>query len=298
MLALPFPDIDPVLFSVDLFGMTLAIRWYALAYIAGLLLGWALIVALVKRPALWPGATAPMTPKQPEDLLTWMILSVIIGGRLGYVFFYQPAMLWTDPMQVLRVWDGGMSFHGGFLGVIVGVALWARLRGVPLLQVSDAVAFAAPIGIFFGRLANFINGELWGRPTDLPWAVAFPDPAAQLCPPDWIGICTRHPSQLYEALLEGALLFALMAVLILRRHWLHWPGRIMGLFFLGYGLARSFVELFRQPDAQFQSAGNPLGHAIQFGTGPDALGLTMGQILSLPMILIGIALIVSAKRPA
>ena len=294
-----FPNIDPVIFSLNVFGFELALRWYALAYIAGLLIGWRMVVALVKRPTLWPGDTAPMTPKQPEDLLTWMILGVIIGGRLGFVLFYQPAYFAANPFEIIRVDQGGMSFHGGFLGVIVGTLLWARRNSVPVLQVGDAVALAAPLGILFGRLANFINGELWGRPTLSSWGVVFPDPRAQICPPGWVAdVCARHPSQLYEAAFEGAVLLTVMLYLALRTRALKSPGTLIGTFFLGYGAARTFVEGFRQGDVQFVTADNPFGQVIRFGQGIDAAGLTMGQILSIPMVLIGIAILLWARRNA
>jgi len=294
MLAIPFPQIDPALFTLTVGGMEFSLRWYALAYIAGLVLGWRLMVMLMRRPRLWPGETAPMKPSEPEELLTWMVIGVVLGGRLGFVLFYNLPYYLAHPLEIFAVWQGGMSFHGGFLGVILGVVGFTRMRGMPLLQVGDAVALAAPTGLLFGRLANFINGELWGRPTDVPWAMVFPT-----VPPEyWTdGVnLPRHPSQLYEAALEGALLAAVMWWLALRRGWLKRPGALVGLFFLGYGLARSVVENFRQGDMQFVSPDNPWGHYIRFGDGPDAWGLTMGQILSLPMIAIGLAFLALAFR--
>ena len=283
MFVLPFPAIDPTIFSVEIFGLTLSLRWYALAYIAGLVLGWRLIVRLVRRPALWPGNKAPMTPEQPEDLLTWMVLGVIVGGRLGFVLFYQPERYFANPAEILAVWEGGMSFHGGFLGVVVATVIYSRARKLPMLSVGDAVACAAPVGLLLGRLANFINGELWGRVTDVPWAMVFPGAGPE----------PRHPSQLYEAALEGALLLVVMWWLATRKGWLKTPGALIGVFLAGYGIARTLVEMVRQPDAQFVSLGNPLGHAIQFGGG---YGLTMGQILSLPMAAAGLWLIAWARR--
>ncbi|MEL6236747.1 MAG: prolipoprotein diacylglyceryl transferase [Pseudomonadota bacterium] len=294
---LPFPQIDPVIVSVELFGTTLSLRWYAMAYILGLVAGWRGMVWMMRRPTLWPANRAPMTPDQPEDLLTWMILGVVLGGRLGYVLFYNPLQYLADPAGILRLWDGGMSFHGGFLGVIVGVIIYCRRKGLPLLQVADAVACASPFGLLLGRLANFINGELWGRPTTQSWGMVFPGERAQTCPPGWLDtVCARHPSQLYEAATEGLLLLILMWALALRGRWLLHPGRITGLFFLGYGLARSLVENFRQGDPQFVSADNPWGQVLRLGTGPEAWGLTMGQILSLPMIAIGIGFVLAARR--
>ncbi|MGB0498788.1 MAG: prolipoprotein diacylglyceryl transferase [Rubricella sp.] len=293
---MPFPEIDPVIFSVELFGFTLALRWYALAYIAGLLIGWRMVVWLLRRDGLWPGNRAPMEPGAAEDLLTWMILGVVIGGRLGFVLFYAPEFYLANPGQIIRIDQGGMSFHGGFLGVIVGIALWCWRKGLAVLQVGDAVALAAPLGILFGRLANFINGELWGRPTEAPWGVVFPAEAARICPPGWVAeVCARHPSQLYEAALEGLLLLLVMWWLALRRGALKRPGLLIGVFFAGYGLGRSVVEFFRQGDAAFVSATNPFGHVIRFGDTADAFGFTMGQVLSLPMILIGIGFILHAR---
>lgn len=287
---MPFPDIDPVLVSFQVFGLQLAIRWYALAYITGLLLGWRYVAMLCARPRLW-GGVAPMAPERTDDLLTWMVLGVILGGRLGYVLFYQPAFYLANPAEILAVWHGGMSFHGGFLGVVAGVVGFSLRNGAPVLRVGDAVAAAAPIGLFFGRIANFINAELWGRPSTAPWAVVFPGEAAQTCPPEWVGVCAGHPSQLYEAGLEGLVLFGVLALAI-RAGALRFPGRVIGLFLVGYACARIFVEQFRQADGQFVSPDNPFGHVLRLGE----WGLTMGQILSLPMLLVGILLILRSRR--
>ena len=286
---IPFPQISPEIFTLNLGGLSLSLRWYALAYIVGLILGWRLIVSMMRRPANW-GGRAPCAPERVDDLLTWVILGVIVGGRLGFVLFYDPAYYLANPAQIPMVWQGGMSFHGGFGGVIVASWLWARRNGVPILPLADAMAVVAPIGIFFGRVANFINAELWGRPTDLPWGVIFPGPAAQDCP-GIIGPCARHPSQLYEAGLEG-LLLGLILLLLVRAGGLRRPGLAFGVFLAGYGLARMFVEIFRVADAQFITPDNPLGHVI----GGPVIGLTMGQVLSLPMVLVGLALIWQARR--
>ena len=288
---IPFPDISPEIFTISLGGISLSLRWYALAYLAGLILGWRLIVAMMRRPALW-GGTPPTAPDRVDDLLTWVILGVILGGRLGFVLFYEPAYYLANPAQILQVWQGGMSFHGGFAGVIVATWAWARRQGVPVLRLADAMAVVAPIGILFGRLANFINAELWGRPTDLPWGVIFPGQAAQDCP-GVVGACARHPSQLYEAGLEGLLLGLILWALV-RAGGLRRPGLAFGIFLAGYGLARMFVELFRVADAQFITPDNPLGHVL----GGPVIGLTMGQALSLPMVLIGLALIWRARTRA
>ncbi|MFN3846669.1 MAG: prolipoprotein diacylglyceryl transferase [Paracoccaceae bacterium] len=286
---IPFPQISPEIFAIDIFGITFALRWYALAYIVGLIGGWRLVLDTLKRPALWANSP-PMTADQVERLLTWVILGVILGGRLGFVLFYQPGYYLQNPAAILKVWEGGMSFHGGFLGVVVAGLVFCRREGIPLLNAADVMALAAPLGLFLGRIANFINAELWGRPTSLPWGVAFPGEAAQTCP-GVVGICARHPSQLYEAGLEGLLLGAVLLWLVYRRGWLKRPGMIAGLFFAGYGAARFVVEFLRQPDAQFITDGNPLGLAVHIG----GFGLTMGQILSLPMIAIGLFFLLRAR---
>jgi phosphatidylglycerol:prolipoprotein diacylglycerol transferase len=282
---LAFPDISPEIFTISLLGLSFSLRWYALAYIVGLLIGWRLVLQAIQKQRLWIGA-APMTADQVERLLTWIILGVILGGRLGYVFFYNPGYFLSNPGDILKVWEGGMSFHGGFLGVIAAAFLFMRSEKIPLLSGADLLAIATAPGLLLGRISNFINAELWGRATDQPWGVAFPGEAAQYCP-DVAGICARHPSQLYEAGLEGLLLGAALLWLAFARGWFKRPGALTGLFFAGYGGARFFVEFFRQPDAQFVSAGNPLGLAFHAG----GYGLTMGQALSVPMILIGLLLI-------
>ena len=289
---LPFPNISPELFSISIFGMEFALRWYALAYIAGILIGWRIAVAAVKRPHLWAQDTAPMKPEQIEDLLTWVILGIIVGGRLGFVLFYQPAYYFANPAQIPAIWQGGMSFHGGLIGVIVAALVFCLRAGVPLRPAADMMAMATPPGLFLGRLSNFINAELWGRPTDLPWAVIFPGQAAQDCGQAIGELCARHPSQLYEAVLEGLLLGAVLLWLAFRSEALKRPGLIVGLFIAGYGAARFLVEFVRQPDAQFVSVGNPLGLALHSG----GFGLTMGQLLSVPMILVGLWSWSSARR--
>ncbi|MDG1451040.1 MAG: prolipoprotein diacylglyceryl transferase [Ascidiaceihabitans sp.] len=288
---IPFPNISPEIFSISVFGFELALRWYALAYIAGILIGWRMVVMTVKTSRLWIKNQPVMTPTQIEDLLTWVILGVIFGGRLGYVLFYQPSYYLQNPNEILYVWQGGMAFHGGLLGVIVAGLIFTTRYKVPKLSAADVMALGVPPGLLLGRMANFINAELWGRPTDLPWGVAFPTQAAQLCP-DVIGVCARHPSQLYEALLEGLILGGVLLWLVWQRDAYKTPGLIAGTFFLGYGIARFAVEFVRQPDAQFVSAGNPLGLALEVG----GYGLTMGQLLSVPMIGLGLYLIRQARR--
>ncbi|WP_284162772.1 prolipoprotein diacylglyceryl transferase [Frigidibacter sp. SD6-1] len=285
-----FPDLSSEIFSIDIGTFSFALRWYALAYLAGLVVGWKVIQALMRRPTLWPGDRAPMEPGKVEDLLTLIVLGVVLGGRLGYVFFYQRDYYLANPGEILRVWEGGMSFHGGFLGVIAAGLFFCWKNGVRPMLLSDAMALVAPIGLFLGRLANFVNAELWGRPTDLPWGVIFPGEAAQDCPGIVPGDCARHPSQLYEAGLEGLLLGALLYWLF-RRGALKRPGLITGTFLLGYGLSRFVVEFVRQADGQFITPDNPLGHVI----GSAGFGLSMGQLLSLPMVAAGLWFLARAR---
>ena len=268
LFVLPFPIIDPVLISIG----PLAIRWYALAYIVGILLGWVYARALIRNERHW-GGPAPMTVVDFDDFIVWVTLGIILGGRIGYVLFYNPAHFAANPAEIIQVWKGGMSFHGGFLGCVVAVILFARRRGIPILSLGDLTCAVAPIGLLLGRLANFINAELWGRPTDVPWAMVFPG----------AGPLPRHPSQLYEAALEGLGLLVVLWVLI-RLGALKRPGTILGAFSLGYGIARTICEFFREPDAQL---GFLWGH------------LTMGMLLSVPLMIAGLALIVWARsRPA
>ncbi|WP_238368012.1 prolipoprotein diacylglyceryl transferase [Mesobacterium pallidum] len=289
---IPFPDISPEIVSITLFGVTLSLRWYAMAYIVGILVGWALAHRALKRPTLWQGDTAPMAPGKTEDLVTWIILGIILGGRLGYVLFYRLSYYLANPLEIPMIWTGGMSFHGGFLGVVIAAVIFYRRHGVPLASGADLIALAVPPGLLLGRLANFINAELWGRPTDAPWGVVFPGEAAQSCGQALGQLCARHPSQLYEAALEGLLLGGVLLWLAFRRGALKRPGLITGLFLAGYGLARFLLEFVRQPDAQFVTEGNPLGLAWHIG----GWGLTQGQALSLPMIAVGLWLVLRARR--
>lgn len=261
-LALSFPPIDPVAIAIG----PIAIRWYALAYLAGILIGLAILRRLLARPG-WR-----MRRESLDDLLVYVVLGVILGGRLGYVLFYNPAHYLAQPLEALAIWQGGMAFHGGLLGVVAAVLLFARKHRLNPLEVGDALAVATPPGILLGRLANFVNGELWGRPTDLPWGVVFPDPRA--------GGVPRHPSQLYEAALEGLLLGLVMFWLASRPRRPEQAGRLAGAFLTGYGLARFLVEHVREPDPQ-------LGYL--WG------GLTMGQLLSLPTIALGLALLLRSR---
>lgn len=289
--AIPFPDLSPEIVSFEIGGFSFALRWYAMAYIVGILIGWRLAVAAVKRARIWPGGVAPLSPDEVDEILTLVILGVILGGRLGFVLFYQPAYYATNPLDILKIWTGGMSFHGGLLGVVLAILYFRWKTGAAVLSTADMLALATPPGILLGRIANFINAELWGRPTDVPWGVIFPGPLAQSCP----GVeppCARHPSQLYEAGLEGLLLGLVLIVAAFALRWTRWPGFLTGLFCAGYGVGRFIVEFFRQADPQFITPDNPWGHVIRLGE----MGVTMGQLLSLPLIIFGIGLMFWARR--
>jgi phosphatidylglycerol---prolipoprotein diacylglyceryl transferase len=264
-LVLTFPEIDPVLIQIGPF----ALRWYALAYIAGILIGWLYARAIIASKRLW-GGPAPMTVADFDDFVLWVTLGVILGGRIGYVLFYNPAHFAANPLEIVKLWNGGMSFHGGFLGVVIAVALFSRRRGIPFLSLADVTCAVYPLGHFLGRIANFINGELWGRISDVPWAMVFPN----------AGPFPRHPSQLYQAALEGLLLFVVIAW-FMHRGALKRPGLVTGIFAIGYALARCFCELFREPDPQ-----------LGFLWG----GLTMGMLLSIPLLLAGIGFVWHALR--
>jgi phosphatidylglycerol---prolipoprotein diacylglyceryl transferase len=265
LLALPFPAFDPIAISVGPF----AIRWYALAYVVGILLAWWLARRIAANQTLW-GGHSPISPIDVDDVIAWCALGIVLGGRLGYVLFYGLSYFADHPLEIFVLWRGGMSFHGGFLGTILALLLFARSRGIPMLSMLDIAAIVTPIGLFLGRIANFINGELWGRPADVPWAFVFPHAGPE----------PRHPSQLYEAAMEGVLLFTVLMIAT-RIGALRRPGMIGGLFVAGYGLARIAGEQFREPDAH-----------IGFLAG----GLTMGMLLSLPMVLAGAIAIVRAWR--
>ncbi len=260
---LPFPAINPVLIHLG----PLAIRWYALAYIVGIIAGWFYARTIIASEKFW-GGPAPLKVIDFDDFIVWITLGIILGGRTGYVLFYNFPRFAENPIQILELWNGGMSFHGGVLGCCVAIVLFALRRRIPILSLGDVTAAVAPIGLFLGRLANFINGELWGRPTDVPWAMVFPNG----------GPVPRHPSQLYEATLEGIVLFIVLGVMV-RAGWLKRPGVITGAFALGYGVARITCELFREPDVQ-----------LGFLWG----GLTMGMLLCIPLILGGIAILAFA----
>lgn len=266
LLVLPFPAFNPVLVTIGPF----AVRWYALAYIFGILLGWLYARALIRSDKLW-GGKPPLTVVDYDDFIVWVTLGIVLGGRLGYVLFYNFPQFAAHPIEIFEVWKGGMSFHGGFLGCVLAVVVFARTRGLSILSLGDITCAVGPIGLFLGRLANFVNGELWGRPADVPWAMVFPNG----------GPLPRHPSQLYEAALEGILLLFLLALAI-RMGALRRPGLIIGLFAMCYAVMRSFSELFREPD-------------IQIGFLWDT-GLTMGMLLSIPLFLAGAAFAAAALR--
>lgn len=260
---LTFPNIDPVMFSIG----PLVVRWYAVAYLVGILGGWQYLCYMNERY----NQKSPVTKKHLDDLLMWITIGVVLGGRIGYVLFYNLTYYINHPGSILQVWQGGMSFHGGLLGVLIAMLLFGHFRRLKFLDIADLAAIATPIGLFFGRLANFINGELFGRITDAPWGMVFPRG----------GQYPRHPSQLYEAGLEGLLLFVVLWWLVAKREALSKSGLTGGVFLLGYGLARFLVEFVRQPDEQ-------LGFVFGF--------LSMGQVLCLPMILFGLGLIHYARH--
>src|SRR5450432_438544 len=266
-LAIAFPVFDPIAIA---FG-PIAIRWYALAYIGGIVLGWMYARALIKSERLW-GGPAPITLLQMDDFILWVTVGIILGGRTGYVLFYNLPFFIQHPAEIFELWKGGMSFHGGFLGCVAAVILFCRKHDLPVLSLGDITTAVGPIGLFLGRVANFINSELWGRPADssVPWAMVFPNG----------GPLPRHPSQLYEATLEGLLLLVVLA-LLMRAGALKWPGMIIGCFAVVYTLARSICEFFREPDAQ-----------LGFLWG----GATMGQLLSIPLFMIGVGFIAYALK--
>jgi len=260
--AIQFRDLglDPIIFEIGPF----ALRWYSLAYIAGIVVAWWYVMRMIRLPG------APMAKRHVDDYVTWIALGIFLGGRLGYVLFYEPAKYLADPVEILKLWEGGMSFHGGLLGVVLATWLFARKHGLSFLRFIDYVAVTIPFGLCFGRLANFVNGELWGRPTDAPWGIVFPTG----------GDVARHPSQLYEAVLEGPVLFAILWWLFWKTDARYHPGKLMGAFALGYGVFRFVVEYFREPDAHL---------------GTLDWGLTMGQTLCLPLILGGLYFVLTAK---
>ena len=264
---LPFPDFDPVLVSIGPF----AIRWYALAYLVGILLGWLYVRSLIADKRRW-GGEPPLTVADYDDFVLWVTLGIILGGRIGYVLFYNLDLFLAHPSEIVQLWKGGMSFHGGFLGCVLAVILFGLKRRISILSLGDLTCAAAPPALFLGRLANFVNGELWGRPTDVPWAMVFPNPDA--------GNVPRHPSQLYEAVLEGLVLFLFLNWLV-RRGALKRPGFTIGAFAIGYAFMRSFCELFREPDKQLGFLWN---------------GMTMGMLLCIPLLLAGIGFVAFALR--
>jgi len=263
----PFPHIDPVLVHIGPF----AIRWYALAYIATILLGWRYVVAIVRNKKLWTHRPPPADALAIDDLILWLTFGVIVGGRLGYILFYSTSTIWTDPIGILKTWEGGMSFHGGALGVVIAGLIFARVRKINPLSLGDIIVAAEPIGGFLVRIANFINGELWGRPTTAPWGMVFPG----------AGPLPRHPSQLYEAALEGIVLFLVLRWATHGKKLLNRPGVVLGVFLTGYGLIRIGLENVRAPDVQMPHF---------------PLGLTMGMMLSAPMLLVGLFLIWRGMR--
>lgn len=277
LLAIPFPDIDPVAFSLG----PISVKWYGLAYMAGLLLGWLYIRHLLATPSIWPGGTAPFPVHKVDDLLIYMTVGVILGGRLGSVLFYEPQYYLKNPQEILMIWKGGMAFHGALLGTGAAIWLFARRNGVSMWSTMDVCAAAVPIGLFFGRLANFANGELFGRPTSVPWAMIFPrvvDTYPQFAAIEPTG---RHPSQLYEAVGEGLILFLVLRWLTHSKLALARPGIVVAVFMMGYAVARSTCELFRQPDPN---------HWLTVGI------LTPGIAYCIPMFILGVWFYLMAVR--
>ena len=268
LLAIPFPIIDPVAVHVG----PLMIRWYALAYIGGLMLGWWYMRRLVRNAALWGAVKVPTEPDL-DDIVVYLALGIVVGGRLGEVLFYNLPFFLENPSEILQVWHGGMSFHGGLIGAALAAMLFARNKGLMTRTVFDLASTVTPIGLFLGRIANFTNGELWGRETDMPWAFVFPHG----------GPVPRHPSQLYEAVLEGLVLLVILWVAA-RRYGFRQPGLLTGIFGMGYGIARFCVEFFREPDDHI---------GFLFGG-----WLTMGMLLSIPVFLVGLAFYLTARRDA
>lgn len=266
------PVAIPIHFTLFSHPFAFDIKWYSIAYITGILVGWWYLLKLIAQPG------SPMARRHADDLVFYATLGIILGGRIGYVLFYAPWML-KSPLTILRLWDGGMSFHGGMIGTSIGIIVFARAQKLDWLRLHDYLACTVPFGLLFGRLANFVNGELWGKPADVPWAIVFPRTVEGGLDP------ARHPSQLYEAGLEGIVLFAVLWYAFWRTKARYEPGRLVGLFLLGYGLARFTVEFFREPDAQFTDV---LG-------GFFATTIHMGQLLTLPMIIGGAYLIATAK---
>jgi len=271
LLAMDFPNFDKYVFGLQWHGF--GVRWYALAYVAGILIGWWCAIKLARREALWGARSPVMSRDQVDDLILWITVGVIVGGRVGSMVFYNTAALWQTPLEIFKIWKGGMSFHGGLIGVTIAMLLFARVNKLPIFRVSDLVSPCVPIGLFFGRIANFINGELWGRHTSLPWGFYI----------DKEDALPVHPSQLYEALLEGVLLFIILRLATHKWGQLKRAGAVTGLFLAGYSLFRILVEFVRAPDA---------------GLDHLPLGLTMGMILSLPMLAIGVWLFVKAQDEA
>ena len=266
--ALAFPDIDPVALHLG----PLAVHWYGIGYVVGIVFAWWYARRLVANPRLWGPDGAPISAVDLDDFVTWSAIGVVLGGRLGYILFYDLGPMLADPARIIQVWKGGMSFHGGFVGCTLAMILFARRRGLPLWSLFDVVAAGVPVGLGLVRTVNFINDELWGRPSDLPFAVMFPSG----------GYVPRHPSQLYEAALEGVVLFAVLALLVFGLRRLRTPGFIAGAFVAGYGFSRIVVEFFREPDAQ-----------IGYLAGD---WLTMGMVLSVPMVLAGLWTVARASR--
>ena len=268
-LDIPFPEINPIALQIG----PLAVRWYGLAYAAGLIIGWLYIRQLLERQQLWKNETAPMRPDDADELLVWVAAGVILGGRLGHVLFYNPDFYFANPMEIFAIWKGGMAFHGGLLGTGIAMALFARREGISVWPVMDLVSAAVPIGLFFGRVANFINAEVVGSVTKMPWGMVFPGAGDE----------PRHPAMLYEAALEGIALFLILRYFTHTRLSLRMPGLTTGIFLIGYAVFRIFCELFKIVDYRLVL---------------DDYPITKGMVYSVPMLLLGLWFICGARARA
>ena len=288
-----YPNINETAFSINLLGLNLNVQWYGLSYIAGILLAWFFMIKLVQKKDLWIAGNSIVERNEVDDLITYMILGIILGGRLGYCLFYSPAYYFDNPIRIIYIWEGGMSFHGGFLGVLISGILFGVKRKINLLSLGDLIAFSSPPGLFFGRIANFINGELWGKPTTSKFGIQFTKGQGQFCPTTTELTCFRHPSQLYEAFFEGIVLMLIFYYLVFFSKALKKPGIIFGSFLLGYGVIRFLIEFLREPDAFFITNENPYGYVIEFLPG---IGISMGQLLTVPMIIFGLLMILLVTK--
>ncbi len=288
-----YPNINETAFSINLLGLHLNVQWYGLSYIAGILLAWFFMAKLVQNKDLWLSCKSIIERSEVDDLITYMIFGIIVGGRLGYCLFYTPGYYFENPIKIIFIWEGGMSFHGGFFGVLISGILFGVRQKISLLSLGDLIAFASPPGLFFGRIANFINGELWGKPTTPTFGIQFTKGNGQFCPSPNEIPCFRHPSQLYEAFFEGIVLMTIFYYLVFVSKALKKPGLIFGSFLLGYGVIRFSIEFLREPDTFFITNENPYGYVVEFFPG---IGMSMGQLLTVPMFVFGLLMIILVSK--